>query len=252
MDQLRNIIELEDICFSYETGKPVLDHLTFALPEGEKLGLIGYNGSGKTTLMHIIMGLVKPSSGVIRLEGKPVVTKKDFMEVRRRIGFLFQNADDQLFSPTVLEDVAFGPLNLGASPKEAREMAMETLAQLNLQGFEDRITHKLSGGEKKLVSLATVLVMQPDALLLDEPTTGLDEDARSRIEALLNHLDISTVIVSHEYDFLARTTRKIYSMKAGRIVFDGDASTLHAHLHRHPAAGYPHVHERSDLETGSE
>ncbi len=252
MDKLRNIIELEDICFSYEPGKPVLDHLTFALPEGEKLGLIGYNGSGKTTLMHIIMGLVKPSSGAIRLSGKPVETKKDFMEVRRRIGFLFQNADDQLFSPTVLEDVAFGPLNLGASPKEAREMAMETLAQLNLRGFEHRITHKLSGGEKKLVSLATVLVMKPDALLLDEPTTGLDEDARSRIEALLNHLDISTVIVSHEYDFLAGTTRKIYSMKAGRIVFDGDASTLHAHLHRHPAAGYPHVHERSDLEAGSE
>ena len=118
MDKLRNIIELEDICFSYETGKPVLDHLTFALPEGEKLGLIGYNGSGKTTLMHIIMGLVKPSSGVIRLEGKPVVTKKDFMEVRRRIGFLFQNADDQLFSPTVLEDVAFGPLNLGQARKK--------------------------------------------------------------------------------------------------------------------------------------
>ncbi len=115
MGELKNIIELEDICFSYETGKPVLDHLTFALPEGEKLGLIGYNGSGKTTLMHIIMGLVKPSSGAIRLAGKPVETKKDFLEVRRRIGFLFQNADDQLFSPTVLEDVAFGPLNLGAS-----------------------------------------------------------------------------------------------------------------------------------------
>ena len=252
MGELKKILELDGICFSYETDKPVLDNLTFVLPEGEKLGLIGYNGSGKTTLMHIIMGLIQPSSGIIRLAGKPVVTKKDFLEVRRRIGFLFQNADDQLFSPTVLEDVAFGPLNLGASPKKAREMAMETLEQLNLQGFEDRITHKLSGGEKKLVSLATVLVMKPDALLLDEPTTGLDEDARFRIEALLNHLDISTIIVSHEYDFLARTARKIYSMKAGRIVFDGDASTLHAHLHRHPAAGYPHDHERSDLETDKE
>jgi cobalt/nickel transport system ATP-binding protein len=252
MDEMKNIIELNRICFSYETGKPVLDNLTFALPKGEKLGLIGYNGSGKTTLLHIIMGLLKPSSGAIRLVGKPIETKKDFLEVRRRIGFLFQNADDQLFSPTVLEDVAFGPLNLGTRPKEARKMAMETLEQLNLKGFENRITHKLSGGEKKLVSLATVLVMQPDALLLDEPTTGLDEDARFRIEALLNHLDISTLIVSHEYDFLARTARKIYSMKAGRIVFDGDASTLHAHLHRHPAAGYPHDHGRSDFKTDQE
>jgi cobalt/nickel transport system ATP-binding protein len=252
MDEMKNIIELDQICFSYEAGKLVLDNLTFTLPKGEKLGLIGYNGSGKTTLMHIIMGLLKPSSGHIRLGGKAVETKKDFLEVRRRIGFLFQNADDQLFSPTVLEDVAFGPLNLGKSPKKARKMAMETLEQLNLQGFENRITHKLSGGEKKLVSLATVLVMEPDALLLDEPTTGLDEDARFRIEALLNSLNISTLIVSHEYDFLARTARKIYSMKAGRIFFDGDASTLHAHLHRHPAAGYPHDHERSDFETDQE
>lgn len=240
MGGLRTIIELDNINFSYEKGKPVLNNLSFSLPDGEKLGLIGYNGSGKTTLMHIIMGLLKPSSGIIRVLGKRIETQKDFVEVRRTIGFLFQNADDQLFSPTVLEDVAFGPLNLGKSPKEARMMAMETLERLNLKGFEDRITHKLSGGEKKLVSLATVLVMQPKALLLDEPTTGLDEEAWFRIESLLNHLDISALIVSHEYDFLAGTTRKIYSMKGGQIVFNGDASTLHGHLHRHPVAGHPH------------
>ena len=239
---MRMIIELDNIRFSYEKAKPVLNNLNFSLPEGEKLGLIGYNGSGKTTLMHMIMGLVKPSSGTIRVLGKRVETRKDFVEVRRTIGFLFQNADDQLFCPTVLEDVAFGPLNLGKSPKEARMMAMETLERLNLRGFEDRITHKLSGGEKKLVSLATVLVMQPKALLLDEPTTGLDEDARSRIESLLNQLDISYVIVSHEYDFLAGTTRKIYSMEAGQIVFNGDASILHSHYHKHQAAGRPHEH----------
>jgi len=242
---LTMIIELENICFSYERGKPVLDNLSFSLPVGEKLGLIGYNGSGKTTLMHVIMGLLKPSSGIIRVLGKSIETRKDFQEVRRNIGFLFQNSDDQLFSPTVLEDVAFGPLNLGKSPREARKMAMEFLEKLNLKGFEDRITHRLSGGEKKLVSLATVLVMQPKALLLDEPTTGLDEEAWLRIESLLKQLDISYIIVSHEYDFLARTTQKIYSMKAGRIVYDGDASTLHAHLHRHPAAGHPHHHGMS-------
>lgn len=240
MAELRSILELENIHFAYEAGKRVLDNLTFSLHEGEKVGLIGHNGSGKTTLLHIIMGLLKPSSGTIRVLGKRVETKKDFLEVRRRIGLVFQNADDQLFSPTVLEDVAFGPLNLGKSPKEARMRAMETLERLNLRGFENRITHKLSGGEKKLVSLATVLVMQPLAVLLDEPTTGLDEDARIRIASLLTHLDISSVIVSHEYDFLAGIAQKIYSIKAGRIVFDGDTSTLHSHFHRHPAARHPH------------
>ena len=240
------IIELDNICFSYEKGKPVLNNLTFSLPKGEKLGLIGYNGSGKTTLMHIIMGLLRPSSGTIRVLGKRIETKKDFVEVRRTIGFLFQNADDQLFSPTVLEDVAFGPLNLGKSPKEARIMAIEILEKLNLKGFEDRMTHRLSGGEKKLVSLATVLVMQPKALLLDEPTTGLDEEARFRIESLLNRLDISTIIVSHEYDFLAATTRKIYSMEAGQLRLNGDASILHDHHHRHLQARHPHPYDPRD------
>ena len=234
------IIELDNLCFSYESGKTILNDLKFSLPQGEKLGLIGYNGSGKTTLLHIIMGLLKPSSGNMRVLGKPVLSKKDFVEVRRTIGFLFQNADDQLFSPTVLEDVAFGPLNLGKTPKEARAMAMETLDMLNLGGFENRITHRLSGGEKKLVSLATVLVMQPKALLLDEPTTGLDEDARGTIASILNHLPIGYVIVSHEYDFLAATTSKIYSMNEGQIHFNGGADALHDHSHKHLLKKHPH------------
>lgn len=236
------IIELDDICFSYEKNKPVLNNLEFYLHQEEKVGLIGYNGSGKTTLMYIIMGLLKPSSGRIRVLGKPVQNKKDFVAVRRTIGFLFQNADDQLFCPTVLEDVAFGPLNLGKSPKEARAMAMETLEMLNLKGFENRVTHRLSGGEKKLVSLATVLVMHPKALLLDEPTTGLDEDARGTIVSILNHLTISYVIVSHEYDFLAETTRQIYSMNAGQIVHNGGPATLHSHFHKHHWEGHPHAY----------
>jgi cobalt/nickel transport system ATP-binding protein len=236
------IIQLENIVFSYAGGRPVLDDLCFTLEEGARLGLIGHNGSGKTTMLHIIMGLLKPSSGTIRAFGKPIETKKDFLDVRRKIGFLFQDADDQLFCPTVLEDIAFGPLNLGKSPTEARKMAMDTLEMLNLKGFEERVTHKLSGGEKKLVALATVLVMQPKALLLDEPTTGLDEDTNIQIIALLNSLDIGYVIVSHEYDFLARTTRDIYSVQNGQIVYDGDSSTLHSHYHRHLMGKFGHHH----------
>lgn len=236
------IIQLENIVFSYAGGKPVLDGLCFTFEEGTKLGLIGHNGSGKTTMLHIIMGLLKPSSGTIRAFGKPIETKKDFLDVRRKIGFLFQDADDQLFCPTVLEDIAFGPLNLGKSPTEARKMAMETLERLNLKGFEERVTHKLSGGEKKLVALATVLVMEPKALILDEPTTGLDEDTNIRIITLLNQLDISYVIVSHEYDFLAQTTREIYDIHDGRISYRGDSNTLHSHYHKHLMGKFRHHH----------
>lgn len=244
MDGNNIILEMKDVCFSYtDRQRKVLDHVSFKLKKGEKAGLIGSNGSGKTTLLHIIMGLVPISSGNMRVFGNTVKSGKDFDAVRQKIGLLFQNADDQLFSPTVLEDVAFGPLNLGKTPQQAREMSEKTLAELNLKGFENRVTHKLSGGEKKLVSLATVLVMSPEVLLLDEPTTGLDESTRERIIAVLNKLDISCVIVSHEYDFLARTTRVIYSMKEGRIEYNGDSAALHTHYHSHSAGKLPHVHE---------
>ena len=237
------IIQLENVCFSYPDGRAVLDSMQFEIGQGEKLGLIGPNGSGKTTFLHIIMGLLRASSGTVRIFGKPMETEQDFRDVRQKMGFLFQNADDQLFSPTVLEDVAFGPLNLGKKPEEAREMSLETLKALNLESFEDRVTHRLSGGEKKLVALATVLVMKPDVLLLDEPTTGLDEDTSVRIIDILNSLDISYMIVSHEYDFLARTTRDVYSMQGGKIGYNGSSDNLHSHYHRHPNGKTLHSHD---------
>jgi cobalt/nickel transport system ATP-binding protein len=138
--------------------------------------------------------------------------------------------------------VAFGPLNLDKKPVEAREMSLRTLKALNLEGFENRVTHRLSGGEKKLVALATVLVMKPEVLLLDEPTTGLDEDTSKRIIDILNDLDISYLIVSHEYDFLARTTRDIYSMGYGGIQYNGRSENLHSHYHSHPHGKVPHSH----------
>jgi cobalt/nickel transport system ATP-binding protein len=237
------IIQLENVCFSYPNGRPVLDNLQFEIKQGRKLGLIGPNGSGKTTFLHIVMGLLRISSGKVIIFGKSVETEQDFTRARQKMGFLFQNADDQLFSPTVLEDVAFGPLNLGKKPEEARQISLDTLKALNLEGFEDRVTHRLSGGEKKLVALATVLVMKPDVLLLDEPTTGLDEDTSRRIIDILNGLDISYVIVSHEYDFLARTTRDIYTMQGGKILYNGRSENLHSHYHRHLQGKAPHSHD---------
>ncbi|NDY74046.1 ABC transporter ATP-binding protein [Desulfobacter hydrogenophilus] len=213
------LIDLENVSFSYPGQGQVLNGLNFQLRKGERLGLIGPNGSGKSTFMHLLMGLIKPDSGSVRLFGQPMEGEKDFKQARKRLGFVFQNADDQLFSPTVVEDVAFGLLNNGKTPKEAVALSKKMLQALDLDGFEDRITYKLSGGEKKLVSLATVLVMEPDVLLLDEPTTGLDEQTVRRIVDLLNDLDMGYVVVSHEFDFLAKTTRDIFAMKNGQIRF---------------------------------
>ena len=214
------LIDLENIYFSYPGRGQVLKQLNFRLKAGQRLGLTGPNGSGKSTLMHLLMGLNKPDSGTIRIFGHPMLKEKDFQKARQQLGFVFQNADDQLFSPTVIEDVAFGLLNMGKPPQEAVALSRKMLASLNLNGFEDRITYKLSGGEKKLVSLATVLVMNPRVLLLDEPTTGLDESTVERIIQVLCDLDIAYVVVSHEFDFLARTTTDTYTMKNGRIDFE--------------------------------
>lgn len=241
------MISLRGIGFSYGDGRVVLKGVDFDLGKGSKAGLIGCNGSGKTTLLYIMMGLLKPSAGEVTLFGKPMRKERDFLEARRRMGFVFQNADDQLFSPTVLEDVAFGLLNQGRPPGEARTKALETLERLNLKGFEERLIHRLSGGEKKLVSIATVLACDPEVLLLDEPTTGLDVETCERIIEILNNLPISYLIVSHEYDFLARTTREIYSIRDGAVTYNGDSSSLHSHYHIHPVGDLHHHHDEKRM-----
>lgn len=242
MDGNNLIINLTDISFSYPGGFEVLDKLNLQFSRNEKAGLMGPNGSGKTTLFHIIMGLLKPLSGNIEIFGKTAREEKDFIDVRRRIGLLFQDADDQLFSPTVLEDVAFGPLNFGKSKDEAIDIARKTLEFLDLAGFEDRLTYKLSGGEKRLVSLATVLAMEPEVLLLDEPTTGLDEKTKTKIKKTLSELDLSYILISHEFDLLSEITDSIYTMDKGKILFDEEVH-LHKHVHAHPHGLYSHEHE---------
>ena len=235
------VINISNICYSYPGGKKVLDNLDLELFKGQKLGLVGPNGGGKTTLFYIIMGLLKPSSGSIEIFGQPVVNEKDFKKIRQKIGFLFQDSDDQLFSPTVLEDVAFGPLNLGKSKNEAIKTAQKTLEFLGLSGFEDRVTYKLSGGEKRLVSLATVLAMEPEILLLDEPTTGLDDTTRTRIMDLLTKLPITMIIISHEINFIEKTTDSIINLKNGKLLTDKEFY-IHEHIHTHPYGSYPHRH----------
>jgi cobalt/nickel transport system ATP-binding protein len=200
------LIELCNVTFSYPGAPcPIFQDFNYQVLPGKHIGLVGPNGCGKTTLLHLMMGLLRPQVGNIRIFGQEVTTEKDFVKVRQQVGLLFQNPDDQLFCPTVLEDVAFGPLNLGHSAAAAIDIARATMARLGLAGFEDRVTYKLSGGEKKLVSLATVLAMAPRLLLLDEPTAGLDEATKHRLIHILNDLDVACLIVSHENDFLEHT-----------------------------------------------
>ena len=236
------IIKLDDISFKHPNGPVIIDKLNFQLKQGQKIGLIGPNGGGKTTFFHIIMGLLKPFSGKIEIFGKQLKNETDFLYVRQKVGLLFQNSDDQLFSPTVLEDVAFGPLNLGETKDEAIKTACDTLEYLGLSGFENRLTHKLSGGEKRLVSLATVLAMKPEILLLDEPTTGLDEATKNNIINLLSKLNLSYILISHEIDFLEEITNNIYVMEKGKLHSEKVAH-IHRHLHAHPHGLHPHSHK---------
>ena len=235
------ILKFTDIAFSYAGTHTVLKNLNFEVCKEDRIGLTGPNGIGKTTLFHLAVGLLKPENGHIEAFGKPLQHKNDFLQVRKKIGLLFQDADDQLFCPTVLEDVAFGPLNLGLSPDEAKAVATDTLNLLGLKGFEQRLTHRLSGGEKKLVSLATLLAMKPELLLLDEPTNGLDEKTRENLLEILLSLNITYVLISHDFDFLTRATKDIYAVENGHILTDQPVS-VHQHTHAHVHGEVPHRH----------
>ena len=208
-------------------------------------GKVAMTGTPREIFSHPMeleqMGLAAPQEGRILFHGRPLETEKDFRELRCKVGLVLQHAEDQLFCPTVLEDVAFGPLNLGCTQDEARDRAASTLERLGLAGFENRLTHRLSGGEKKLVSLATVLVMEPEALLLDEPTNGLDPEARQRIIGVLKTLPTARIIISHDWDFLAETSSEYLTVE-GQHFTDAAPSHAHAHMHVHPLGNKPHEH----------
>ena len=236
------MIELRNVSYSFAQAKsPVLHNLSFAI-EDKRIGIIGPNGCGKTTLLHLMVGLLNPDQGELLFDGKTVSNKEDLRALRKEVGFLFQSSDDQLFSPTVVEDVAFVPLNLGFSAKEAKDIAIKTLDELGLSGFEDRITHRLSGGEKKLVALATILAMRPKILLLDEPTNNLDPKTRSHLIEILQGLDLYQVIISHDWDFLSHTTSILYKIDHGHI-HRCEEDHVHVHRHLHKAGDHPHQHD---------
>lgn len=211
------LLSIKDLSFAYETERPVLTGINLELNGGERVAVIGPNGAGKSTLLYLITGLLHPSRGTIEVFGTVRSQEKDFIEVRSRAGLLFQDPEDQLFCPTVLEDVAFGPLNLGKSRGETLDAVRETLIMLGLSGYENRVTYRLSGGEKRLVSLATILVMQPDILLLDEPTANLDPESTEGVLLLLESLPQAMLIVTHDREIIARLAHRSVYLHNGII-----------------------------------
>lgn len=212
------LLQAEEVSYSYPQRGMVLDQANLVLHSGEKLSLEGSNGAGKTTLLNLLVGLNKPKAGRIIAFGKTRSVEADFIEVRSRAGFLFQDPDDQLFCPTVLEDVAFGPMNQGKTPEEAKAISLDVLDCLGMKGFDDRVTHQLSGGEKRLITLASVLAMQPEVLLLDEPSNALDKEARIRLVEVLQSLPQAMIIISHEPSLLDALVTRRTRLEGGKVL----------------------------------
>ncbi len=218
MKQGETVINIKELYFSYPYGKKVFEGLNFSLKRGETVGLTGANGAGKTTLFHLIMGLLKPDAGEIEIFEKARKVERDFIEVRQRIGLVFQDSDDQLFCPTVEEDIAFGPLNLGKSQEETKAVVGEVCEKLGLKGFERKVTHRLSGGEKRLVALATIVAMNPECFLIDEPVAGLDDVTTDRFLRYLKEYGNTYIIITHDQEFLKSAVDKVYILKGSKII----------------------------------
>jgi len=220
-DSVRDAIAVDGLVYHYPDGNEALRSISFKVKEGESVALMGPNGAGKTTLFLHINGLLTGSSGKVEIFGNTINGKKSLREIRRKVGVVFQNPDDQLFCPTVYDDVAFGPLNYSFSPEEIDQRVYDALNSVGLSGFEERISHHLSFGEKKRVSLATILTMKPEIILLDEPSSNLDPRARRKIIELIKILEATKVIATHDLEMALELCERGIIMDDGRIVADG-------------------------------
>ena len=218
------MIAVEHVSFSYDGGTPVVEDLTFSIQKGESVGLIGANGAGKSTIMKLLLGLVS-GSGRIAVDGLPV-TRQNLSAIRQKIGFVLQDSDNQMFMPTVYEDMIFGPRNYGLSKQEAEQRVDAVLGRLGLQELKHRYNHKISGGEKRMAAIATILAMEPEAIVMDEPSTALDPVNRRTVIRTINALSQTKLIASHDLDMILDTCQRVILLSHGSIVADGDAQTI--------------------------
>ena len=219
------IIIVNNIKFSYE-NKTILQGISFNLKAGERVALLGKTGAGKSTLLNNLIGLKFPQKGEIIIDGLKL-DDKNINLIRKNIGFAFQNPEDQLFMPTILEDVMFGLLNYKIPPKEAKEKARFLLDKFGLIEYENRSSHELSGGQKRLATLASILALEPSILILDEPTNGLDPSWRKKLAEILVNLPIKVILIaSHDLNWIKKTTNRAFILDQGQIQVDQPITSL--------------------------
>ena len=220
-------IEVEALVYAYPDGQSALQGVNFCLQVGETVGLIGSNGAGKSTLLLHLNGVLKGSSGEVRVHGLSV-NAAHLLEVRRQVGMVFQDPDDQLFMPTVQEDVAFGPLNLGWPQDQVQSSVLQALATVGAVHLAARAPYRLSGGEKRAVAIAGVLAMMPRVIVMDEPSAGLDPAARRRLIHLLRGLELTQLIATHDLDLVQDLCSRVLVMREGLVVADGSPDAIFA------------------------
>jgi cobalt/nickel transport system ATP-binding protein len=220
----RKVIEIRELSYTYPDGKNALDNVSLDVYEGETLGLVGANGAGKTTLLLHLNGILQ-GKGIVRIAGVEVC-ERNLKLVRSKVGMIFQNPDDQLFMPTVFEDVGFGPLNKGVSKKDTETLVDGALRAVSMQGKESCIPHHLSFGEKKRICVATVLSMSPEILVLDEPTSNLDPVSRREFIRLFSSLSKTRIVASHDLEMVLEIGIRVVVLSEGKIVADGPVAEI--------------------------
>ncbi len=222
---MKKVIEISDLRYSYPDGKIALENINLDIFEGESVGIVGANGAGKTTLILHINGIIRNNNGNIKVVDMEM-TDKNVRKIRSKVGLVFQNPEDQLFSPTVFEDVSFGPLNMKLPADEVVKRTTNALEMVEMSGFENRSSHHLSEGEKKRISIATVLSMNPEILVLDEPTSNLDPKHRRELINLLKKINKTIIIVSHDLEAMLELCNRTVLMNKGKIIKDGKTQEL--------------------------
>ncbi|MEI6756963.1 MAG: ATP-binding cassette domain-containing protein [Chlorobium sp.] len=219
------MLSIQGLSFSYPDGTRALDNITLAIAAGSSTGIVGANGAGKSTLVNHLNGYYLAQEGSISI-GNTKICKKNIDHIHKLVGLLFQNPDDQLFTARVYDDIAFGPENLGLTPAEISTRVEETLRELNLWEMRNKPPSHLSQGEKRFAAFATLLVMKPEVIVMDEPTADLDPKNRRKLINLVNGLDRTKIIVSHDLDFINDTCQRVCIMNKGRIAANGPAKDI--------------------------